>query len=151
MNIWRKQYPNSPLKEPAGEWFVNRKADLDYLWEWAISIPTKGSHSITGLRRTGKSTMMAKLYNRLYVEQERVMPIYISFANYLHRDEPITAQQFAEEFLAGAIRSYLTFTYKRPEWMDPNLDYPALERLAKEVSDKVTQEWFERHQLTLDC
>ncbi|MEM7536529.1 MAG: hypothetical protein AAF639_30375 [Chloroflexota bacterium] len=34
MNSWRKQYPDSPLREPASGWFVNRKAELDYLWQW---------------------------------------------------------------------------------------------------------------------
>ena len=138
MNIWRKQYPNAPLRETAGKWFVNRKWELHVLWEWASSIPTKGSHNITGLRRTGKSALMAKLYNRLYFEQAKVMPIYISFAEYLHKKKSITAQQFAEEFVAGAVRSYLAFKHQRPEWQDIDLDYPALEKLAEEFSDPVT-------------
>ena len=77
MSAWTKQYPNAPLRDPAAGWFVNRKDQLNIIWNWACKIPTKGSRSITGLRRTGKSTIMAKIYNRLYFEQERVMPIYI--------------------------------------------------------------------------
>ncbi|MEM7538450.1 MAG: ATP-binding protein [Chloroflexota bacterium] len=150
MNIWNKQYPNAPLHDPAGDWFVNRKDQLNLLWNWACKIPTKGSRSITGLRRTGKSTIMAKLYNRLYFEQERVMPIYITFADYLHKKEPITAKQFAEEFVAGAVRSYLVFKYKRPEFQDAHVDYFTPQKLAEELSDEITLDWFAHHKLILE-
>ncbi|MEM7537453.1 MAG: ATP-binding protein [Chloroflexota bacterium] len=150
MSVWTKQYPNAPLHDPAGTWFVNRKRELNLLWDWANKIPTKGSRSITGLRRTGKSTMMAKIYNRLYFEQERVMPIYITFASYLHRKEPITAQQFAEEFVAGAARSYLAFKYKRPELQKKKFEFAYLESLAEELSDTVVSEWYRRYQLILE-
>jgi len=149
-DVWRIQYENPPLKEPSGQWFVNRTANLNRLWKWASSIPAKGSQSITGLRRTGKSSIMAKLYNRLYFEQKKVMPVYITFAEYLHKKEPITAQQFAEEFVAGAVRSYLAFTYERPEWQKTEPTYPVLEELAEELSDQVTLEWFRLHKLCLN-
>jgi len=144
MSVWRKQYPNAPLREPSGDWFVNRTWELDTLWAWASSIPNKGSCSITGLRRTGKSSIMAKIYNRLYFEQEKIVPIYISFGEYLHTRKPITAQQFAQAFMAGAVRSYLAFTYDRPGLQDNKLKYSDLEDLATELSDEVTLDWFRR-------
>jgi len=150
MSVWRKQYPNAPLREPAGAWFVNRKRELNILWEWAISIPTKGSRSITGLRRTGKSSIMAKIYNRLYFEQKKIIPIYISFGEYLHKREPITAQQFAQAFMAGAVRSYLAFTYERSELQDNKLKYSDLEDLAAELTDEVTLEWFRRQKRSFE-
>ncbi|MEM7533031.1 MAG: hypothetical protein AAF639_12700 [Chloroflexota bacterium] len=146
MNVWRKQYPNAPLREPAGDWFVNRKADLDYLWEWASSIPTKGSHSINGLRRTGKSSMMIKLYNRLFFEQEKVMPIYITFARYLHRQEPMTSEEFVDVFFEGAVRSYLAFRYKRPDLqLDKEIELDELLLIAQEGADETVPKWFERY------
>ncbi len=144
MNEWRKQYPNPPLREPSRGWFVNRKRQLDFLWKWASNIPeprSKGSHAITGLRRTGKSSLMAKLYNRLFFEQEKVVPIYISFAQYLPEPKPIDAQKFAREFVTGAIRSYLAFTYKQPQWQSEQPNYSELEEIVSEISDKVTQKW----------
>jgi|GEM_PF-1081988 len=146
MNIWHKQYPNAPLHEPSGKWFVNRKWELDTLWEWALSIPTKGSYSITGLRRTGKSTLMAKLYNRLYFEQERVMPIYITFGRFLPKPAPITSEEFVDAFFAGVMRSYLTFQHKRPEFQqeqDVPLEY--LYTVVQELNDETALQWFQRY------
>ncbi|MEM7535845.1 MAG: hypothetical protein AAF639_26940 [Chloroflexota bacterium] len=48
MNIWQKQYPNAPLREPSGDWFANRKRELDRLWHWAQRHPNKGSRALTG-------------------------------------------------------------------------------------------------------
>jgi len=145
-NVWRTQYPNAPLHEPAGAWFVNRKRELDLLWKWASSIPTKGSRSITGLRRTGKSSIMAKLYNRLYFEQAKVMPIYITFAKYLHRTEPMTSEEFVDVFFEGAVRSYLTFKHTRPDFQqDDTLDLEQLFEIAQELNDKTALGWFKRY------
>ncbi|MEM7537452.1 MAG: hypothetical protein AAF639_35105 [Chloroflexota bacterium] len=149
MSVWSKQYPNAPLHEPAGAWFVNRKDELNLLWKWACKIPDKGSRSITGLRRTGKSSLIAKLYNRLYFEQERVMPIYITLARYLHRTEPMTSEEFVDIFFEGAVRSYLTFQYKRPEFQqDITLDLAELHIIAQELADETALKWFQRYYRT---
>lgn len=126
-----------PLEETAGEWFVNRTAELELFWKWATGIPHPGrrSYALIGLRRTGKTAILHKTFNRLFTEQTRVLPVYISFAQYLNLPDPITAYQFAEEYFAGYVRSYLAFRYHRPDFHRDPLDFTALRDFANEVSD----------------
>lgn len=81
---------------------MNRRHELALFWKWASGIPHPGrkSYALIGLRRTGKTALMHKTFNRLFNEQERVLPVHISFVQYLNRAEPITAYEFAEEYLA---------------------------------------------------
>lgn len=127
-----------PLEEPAGDWFVNRRAELDLFWQWATGIPHPGrrSFALVGLRRTGKTAILHKTFNRLFNEQERVLPVYISFAQYLNRPEPITSYEFAEEYFAGYIRSYLAFRYRRPELHRQKTPLGDLRVLAQELDDE---------------
>lgn len=133
-----------PLEEPAGEWFVNRRTELDLFWRWATEIPerTKGSYALIGLRRTGKTAILHKLFNRLFYEQQRVTPVYISFAEYLSRPHPIDAYEFAAEYFTGLLRSYLAFHHQRPELHHRRATYQQLQQLAQELSDDLALEWF---------
>lgn len=111
----------NPLEDLVGDLFVDRHEEMAYFWRWANNIPSPfphDSHALIGRRRTGKTTMMIKLFNRLYHEQERVMPVYVSFEPYIHLPEPqITWNAFGEEFLLAYLRSYLTFRYREPQLM----------------------------------
>ncbi|MEM7536938.1 MAG: hypothetical protein AAF639_32470, partial [Chloroflexota bacterium] len=100
-----------PLEEYAEGYFVNRDFEIDYFWSWANSVPLDRRHSIAfaGLRRTGKTAIIHRVFNRLFYEQTRVMPVYISFARYLTQTERITTYEFAEHFFSGYVRSYLAF------------------------------------------
>lgn len=131
-----------PLEEPAGEWFVNRRVELARFWKWATGIPHPGrnSYALIGLRRTGKTAIMHKTFNRLFHEQERVLPVHISFVQYLNRPEPITAYQFAREYFEGYLRSYLAFRHRQPQFHQNNYDLDPLRDFANEVSDEFAQE-----------
>lgn len=127
-----------PLEEPAGEWFVNRKEELDLFWKWATGIPHLGrrSYALIGLRRTGKTAILHRLFNRFFHEQERVLPVYISFARYLDWAEPIDAYEFAEAYFTGYVRSYLVFRYRQPELHRNQGDYDdTLRTFAAEASN----------------
>ncbi|MEZ4734798.1 MAG: hypothetical protein R3E79_47505 [Caldilineaceae bacterium] len=137
-----------PLEEPAGEWFVNRRAELDLFWQWATGIPHPGrrSFALVGLRRTGKTAILHKTFNRLFNEQERVLPVYVSFAQYINSPEPITAYQFAEEYFTGFVRSYLAFRYKLPDLQRYKADYEQLHQVAHAQADEQVIHWFELFQ-----
>lgn len=137
-----------PLEEPAGEWFVNRRAESDLFWQWATGIPHPGrrSFALVGLRRTGKTAILHKTFNRLFNAQERVLPVYVSFAHYLKRTEPINAYQFAEEYFAGYIRSYLAFRYRQPELHHQKTRLDDLRVLAHEVGDNLLIELFRSYE-----
>ena len=131
-----------PLEEYANEWFVNRKEDLDYFWTWANSIPLSGRHSVAfaGLRRTGKTAIMHRVFNRLVREQDRVLPVYISFERYLNRPDPITTYEFSNDYFRSYIRSYLAFRYKRPDFHRSLLDIDDARIFAEEVGDEIALE-----------
>ncbi len=133
-----------PLEEPAGEWFVNRKRELDLFWKWASGIPHPGrnSYALIGLRRTGKTAILHKIFNRLFNEQGRVLPVYISFVQYLNQPQPINAFQFAEEYFAGYIRSYLAFRYGQPQLHRQKARLEDLREFANQVSDELVAELF---------
>ncbi|MEM7131776.1 MAG: ATP-binding protein [Chloroflexota bacterium] len=137
-----------PLEEPAGEWFVNRKEALELFWKWATDIPDRprGSYALIGLRRTGKTTIIHKVFNRLFHEQRRVMPIYVTFAEYLNRSKPLGAYEFAEEYFMGVMRSYLAFRHRRPDLHHFRTKYQELYLLAHELSDELALEWFRIYQ-----
>lgn len=138
-----------PLEEPGYEWFVNRNQVLDALWKWCTGIPNPGSDSwaLIGLRRTGKTAIIHKTFNRLFNEQKEIIPIYISFARYLYRAEPITAYEFAREYFLGIVRSYLAFRYTMPELHREKKEWESLYEIAQEKSDETVLEWFRVYEL----
>ena len=143
---------DKPLEESESEWFVNRSEYLDYFWDWATSVPLVGRHSIAfaGLRRTGKTAIIHRVFNRLFNEQDRVIPIYISFARYLHRPEPITTYEFAEDYFSGYVRSYLAFRYRRPDLLSRDINFEYLHEEARQIGDEYVLELFRIFNLTLN-
>ena len=138
--------PYGPLEEIGSEWFVNRQYELNMYWKWADRIPrSSNSYALVGLRRTGKTAILTRLFNQLFHEQDRVIPVYISFARYLNREKPINSYEFAEEFFGGYIRSYLAFRYRLPELINHEIDLAYFEKVAKQVSDTMVPEMIERY------
>lgn len=137
-----------PLEEIGDDWFVNRHDELELYWQWATNIPkrVKGSYALIGLRRTGKTAILRRLFNRLFNEQEHVLPVYISFARYLRRPKPIDAYQFAEEYFTGLLRSYLAFRYRAPELLTWNREYRELLEFAQEKADALALDWFRSYE-----
>lgn len=140
---------HGPLDEIGGEWFVNRNEELDRFWKWATGIPDRvhGSRALVGLRRTGKTAILNRLFNRLFYEQERVLPVYISFARYLKRPDPINSYEFAREFFSGFVRSYLAFRYREPELLKRQIEYEKLLPFVQEKNDLVALEWLQDYEL----
>lgn len=143
--------PQGPLEEVGSEWFVSRKAELDLYWKWATGVPkqAKGSYALIGQRRTGKTAILHRLYNRLFWEQEKVMPIYITFARYLKRETPINLYEFAEDYLIGYLRSYMAFRYRRPDLMKAEIGLVELRPLIDQVGDEIAQGLINSYDLSL--
>lgn len=133
------------------ELFVNREDELALFTNWANSIPRLplNSFALVGRRRTGKTAILKKVYNWLFHEQERILPVYISFDGYLSRQEPISSYQFAEEYFSGYIRSYLAFTYRKPLLMRPQFNLPDLQAFAHSVQDEYVLRLFSQYEILL--
>ena len=89
--------------------FTNREKMLERLWEWAMRIPRGAAESTALLsqRRMGKTAVLERLYNRLFWEQEEVIPIFYSV-----RRENKTLLKFAQEYYASFVAQYLAFKLK---------------------------------------
>ena len=53
------------------------------------------------------------------------------------RSEPITVYEFAEEYLAGYIRSYLAFRYRQPILIYEKVESNHLYNLATDQQDEL--------------
>ena len=138
----------NPLEDPTGGVFVNREYELDLFWTWATSVPkiAQNSFALVGLRRTGKTAILHQLFNRLFYEQKAVMPVYISFSEYLYSPEPITVDEFASEYFTWYMRSYLAFHYRKPEFLRWRYKLRQLRQFAEQVSDDFATQWIEEYQ-----
>ncbi|MEM7533203.1 MAG: ATP-binding protein [Chloroflexota bacterium] len=133
--------------------FVDRNDDLAYFWDWATNTPHFKANSIAliGRRRTGKTAILQKLVNRLFYKQTDVMPVFISFARYLHRKTPITSYDFAREYIQSYVVSYLAFRYRDPSLMDNDLPFDTLRKYAEEKEDAFVLDLFEQYDLALNA
>lgn len=109
------------------------------------------SHALIGRRRTGKTAIMVKLFNRLFNEQDRVLPIFISFAEYLKKPEPITLDEFAQDFFAGYLRSYFAFRYRQPQMIQETWNLSELRPFAHQVQDQKILELLEHYDIISDA
>lgn len=105
---WKNQLV-SGLSTAKGNWNCSGNGQV------VFPHPGRNSYALIGLRRTGKTAILHKIFNRLFNEQDRVLPVYISFVQYLNQPKPINAFQFAEEYFAGYVRSYLAFRDGQPQ------------------------------------
>jgi|688.fasta_scaffold292425_2 hypothetical protein len=96
-----------PLEAIGGDWFINRKEELDLFWQWATSVPERvhGSYALIGLRRTGKTAILHRLFNRLFHEQEKVIPVYYNPDTKRVRDMTDSFQEAAETHWAPPLVS----------------------------------------------
>ena len=127
-----------PLEQPQVDLFVDREEQLDKYWDWATSIPGRhaNSHALIGRRRIGKTAILSKLFNRLFYEQKAVTPVFISFAEFLHREEPITSYEFARHYFSGYVRCYLAFHYQEPMLIREERKLKHLHDFAEQMNDK---------------
>ena len=105
------KYPPIFQSVPTDE-FTDREEVISLLVQRAISTPRDITFStaIVGQRRLGKSSVMEHVYNRLFWEQEQVVPIYFSF-----EAKPTTSTKFAEAYFTNFLRQYTAFRLKDDE------------------------------------
>jgi hypothetical protein len=147
------QQDMNPLEDELGDRFVNHDKELKSFWQWAMRVPLSvpnNSHALIGRRPTGKTSILIKLYNRLFHEQDRVVPIFVSFAKYLKRPEPqISWGEFAEVYLTDYLRSYLAFRYRRPDFLTGPLQLDDLRPFITQTQDELALKLLDRYDQTL--
>ena len=117
------KYPPIFQSVPTDE-FTDREEVINVLVKRAINTPRDItlSTAIVGQRRLGKTSVMEHAYNRLFWEQDEVVPIYFTF-----EAKPTTSDEFAKVYFTNFLRQYVAFRLKdnelaRRENKDTNLD-----------------------------
>ncbi|MEM7536884.1 MAG: ATP-binding protein [Chloroflexota bacterium] len=133
--------------------FVDREDDLEYLWKWANNKPQPVSRSIAliGRRRTGKTAILLKLFNRLFFKQTDVMPVFISFARHLKRRKQLTVYDFVKEYMQSYVRCYLAFQHRDPALLEDDVRLEELRQYAEEKQDIVILKLLERYDLAMSA
>ncbi|MCP4111238.1 MAG: hypothetical protein GY749_37885 [Desulfobacteraceae bacterium] len=134
-----------PLEDFTGDLFVNRAEEFRLCRKWADNIPKRhaNSRAFIGRRRTGKTAILVKFFNKLFMEQDRILPVFITFANYVNRREPISFYDFAREYFGGYFRCYLAFRYRRPLLIRENAEIEAALKVAEEMNDAYALEIYQ--------
>ncbi|MCP4185198.1 MAG: hypothetical protein GY761_18120 [Hyphomicrobiales bacterium] len=137
-----------PLEDLAGDLFVDRNDELRLCRRWVENIPIRhlNSWALVGRRRTGKTAILVRLFNQLFSEQDRVVPVFITFAHYVNRKQAITYYDFAEDYFSGYLRSYLAFRHRQPMFMRQNVNLRVLSDFARQVDDIYALELLENYQ-----
>ena len=104
------KYPPIFQSVPTDE-FTDREELISVLVKRAINTPRyiTLSTAIVGQRRLGKTSVMEHTYNRLFWEQDEVVPIYFTFAL------NTTSTEFAEVYFATFLQQYVAFRLKDDE------------------------------------
>ncbi|MFQ5616527.1 MAG: ATP-binding protein, partial [Anaerolineales bacterium] len=134
-----------------GDLFVDRHDELNKFWQWATTVPHSPlgrSYALVGRRRTGKTAILIKLFNRLFYEQEKVLPVFISFARYLHLRQPLTMEEVGARYLSAYISCFLAFRYHRPELVQAGLNMERLRPIAEKFNDPIINELIEGYDLS---
>jgi len=139
-----------PLHDYVGGDFVDREQELESLWKWARRIPHGYEDSIAmlGRRRIGKTAILVRFFNRLFWEQEELVPVYYSLARYEGKagtEEELTMPGFAGETMRALARCYLAFKRRDPELVTANLEVEELLPLAQEMQETKLVEYLKRH------
>ncbi|MCP4347306.1 MAG: ATP-binding protein [Desulfobacterales bacterium] len=137
-----------PIEDLVGDLFVDRHKELEICWKWVHDIPLRhlNSFAFVGRRRTGKTAILVKFFNKLFWEQDRVIPVFISFARYLDRREAITYYDFAREYFLGYMKSYLAFWYKEPTLMGRDYEYNSLRSFVRQAGNWYANDLFEQYE-----
>jgi len=136
-----------PIEDLVGDLFVDRHDELRMCREWVEKIPRwhLNSFAFVGRRRTGKTAILVRFFNELFHTQDRVIPVFISFARYLERDKIITNYDFADEYFTGYLRSYLAFRHRKPLLFEDDADFEHLRSFARQAgSGQIHSEAYRR-------
>ncbi|MCP4106308.1 MAG: ATP-binding protein [Desulfobacteraceae bacterium] len=127
-----------PIEDLVGDLFVDRNEELRLCREWVEKIPrdSLNSWALAGRRRTGKTAILVKFFNKLFYEQDRVVPVFISFAPYLDRQVAISHHEFAEEYFTGYLASYLAFRFREPLLVNQRGELSPIKDFARSVGDE---------------
>ncbi len=103
-----------PLAESIGnpDLLTGREKEFALLDKLISRIPDRltKSHAILARRKSGKTTIVQRIFNRLWSENGQVIPFYINI-----KEQKIWLPDFAEKFYCTFASQYISFLERDPE------------------------------------
>jgi len=103
-----------PLKERIGEreLFTNREKDLAYFLGWARDIEREAalSNALISHRKVGKTTLIMRLYNELFVRNGKVIPFFFEL-----KEDARVMDDLSHIYYMSFISQLLSF--KKRQWL----------------------------------
>ncbi|MFQ6055042.1 MAG: ATP-binding protein, partial [Methanosarcinales archaeon] len=115
------------------EEFVNREELLDRLYCDAMDTARQASDNIVllGRRRVGKSAVLTRVYDKLFFEQDLVVPIYFTYEGLPSN----LGEYIAEEYFKNFVSQYIAFKKKDIKLRKKATDLNLALKLAQELED----------------
>jgi len=125
------------------ELFVDREEYLSNLKWIAGQAGRSMKHNlcIFGRWRAGKTLLLLKLYDELFAEQGKVIPIFYTFP-----EGERQATQFSDDFVRVFAQQYLAFRLNQPSLLQRRLELPELAALAREAGEEWLADRVATHQ-----
>ncbi|MGE0083558.1 MAG: hypothetical protein AB7S75_03985 [Desulfococcaceae bacterium] len=105
------------MKEKIGnpDLFTGRKRELEDLLAWVKKIKKElsPSRALLSRRKTGKTALLQRLYNRIFAADDGVIPFY-----YEIREKEQWAVDFCHDFFLKFIFQYIAFKSRKPEYIN---------------------------------
>ncbi len=127
------------LEEKIGnpDLFTGRKRELEELLAWVRKIKRKlsPSRALLSRRKTGKTALLQRLYNRIFEADDGVIPFYYEIP-----EKEQWGADFCRDFFLKFIFQYIAFKTRKPEyiaWERMSFD-AALETARRESQEHLT-------------
>ena len=121
-----------PLPESIGDpdLLVGRQLEFSILDEWISLIPRRASRSMAILarRKSGKTAILQRIFNRLWSENDEVIPFYINVL-----EKKMWYPSFAVDFYRAFASQYISFLERDPK---PVRALLTLEQIKKHAVSK---------------
>ena len=114
--------------------FSGRQQELQYYLDWAHSIERKASSSLAILsrRKSGKTSLLQRIYNIIWNENKKVIPFYIEI-----EDKPKWIREFCQEYYLTFYSQYYSFKLRMPEYSNTELSLEDIKEIAINRKDQL--------------
>ncbi|MDX1762864.1 MAG: ATP-binding protein [bacterium] len=143
------QYIQDSLRMVSDDLFFDRKEGMESLLDMVMQAPELPAQScaIIGPRRAGTSEIVKRLYKELFLDQDKILPLFYRFERSFH--DPA---HFAGDYLSQLIRQTIAFQEKDPSLLHPSMaGFRKVEKMVVNRSDSVLYELLEDYREALAC
>jgi len=125
-----------PLREEIGnpKLFVGRKKEMAFFDEWIKGIPDmlSKSHAIFSRKKSGKTAILERIYNKLWNENGPVIPFFISIP-----DSKVWLPNFAIDYYQIFASQYISFLERNESFVMSSLSLEEIMEYGEKKSQKL--------------